>query len=79
MVSPAPATYILPQKVTSEFSSNTQSIQGGAKVGLPLFVGKNNTLINNYIRINSVFHVLTTINLLLPYLVLFAVQLSPEK
>ena len=44
--------------------------QGGEKVGLQLFVWKIiRSLINNNTRINSAFHVLTIVNLLLHHLV----------
>ena len=42
-------------------------MQGGAKVGLQLFIWKY-TIINNNIQINSVFHVLTTVNLFLSHI-----------
>ena len=41
-------------------------IQGGAKVGLPLLIWKITQLINSNTKINTVFHILTTVNLLLP-------------
>ena len=48
-------------------SKNTTHTVGG-KVGLYLAVHmKNNTIIKNNTRINSVFCILTTVNLLLPH------------
>ena len=38
---------------------------------------ENNTIINN-IRIDSVFHVLTTVNLLLPHPLLYTFHLIPD-
>ena len=47
-------------------------IQGGAKIGLQLFIWKIIQLLtNNNTRINSVFHILTTLNLLFPHPVYF--------
>ena len=45
-----------------------EHMQGGARVGLWLFMWKRiRNLINNRTRINSVFCILTTVNLLLPH------------
>ena len=47
-------------------------IQGGAKLSLQLFIWKNTIkFINNNTRTNSVFHVFTSVNLLLPHSVLY--------
>ena len=42
-------------------------LQGGAKVGLQMFIWEIIQLINNNERINYVFFILITINLLLPH------------
>ena len=63
---------ILPSRQTFAIGPNLQKhgfyIQGGARVGLQLCTWKIiQYSINNNTRINSVFPILTTINLLLPH------------
>ena len=49
-----------------------------SKIGVVVHM-KNYTLVNNNTRINSVFHILTTVNLLFPTIVYSQVSLEYEE
>ena len=65
-------TYFCPHRDVQEEIILVCSIQDGTKVGLQLFVRKIiQELVNNGTRINSVFHILTTVSLRCPTLYIF--------